>query len=162
MRACSPKHSAATACAAPSCHRRDVRIACARLPTLLRLATSRSALTRTMATTSVDTLIFDVDDTLYPVSSGFSKHRNGPIVARFMVDELGFETEAEALALRDEVFSGHTLDAQGADPLASQEGRLPEALRAAHARRVLGGANCEFDAYFVCRAIMNFANSSVN
>ena len=72
------------------------------LPTLLRLATSRAA-TRTMATggSAVDTLIFDVDDTLYPVSSGFSKHRNGPIVAKFMVDELGFETEAEALALRD-------------------------------------------------------------
>ena len=69
------------------------------LPTLLRLATSRAA-TRTMATGgSADTLIFDVDDTLYPVSSGFSKHRNGPIVARFMVDEFGFESEAEALAL---------------------------------------------------------------
>ena len=48
---------------------------------------------------AVDTLIFDVDETLYPVSSGFSKHRNGPIVARFMVDELGFESEAEALKL---------------------------------------------------------------
>ena len=76
------------------------------LPTLLRLATSRSALTRTMTTNSVDTLIFDVDDTLYPVSSGFSKHRNGPIVARFMVDELGFETEAEALALLEKQREG--------------------------------------------------------
>ena len=56
---------------------------------------------------AVDTLIFDVDDTLYPVSSGFSKHRNGPIVARFMVDELGFESEAEALALRDAVSYTH-------------------------------------------------------
>ena len=74
---------------------------------------------------AVDTLIFDVDDTLYPVSSGFSKHRNGPIVARFMVDELGFESEAEALALRDEVFRATHSTLKGLT-LASREGRLPK------------------------------------
>ena len=95
------------------------------LPTLLRLATRRSALTRAMATTSVDTLIFDVDDALYPVSSGFSKHRNGPIVARFMVDELGCESEAEALKLRDEVFRATHSTLKGLT-LASREGRLPK------------------------------------
>ena len=95
------------------------------LPTLLRLVTSRSALTRTMATNTVDTLIFDVDDTLYPVSSGFSKHRNGPIVAKFMCDELGFESEAEALALRDEVFRATHSTLKGLT-LASREGRLPK------------------------------------
>jgi hypothetical protein len=96
------------------------------LPTLLRLATSRAA-TRTMATggSAVDTLIFDVDDTLYPVSSGFSKHRNGPIVAKFMCDELGFESEAEALKLRDEVFRATHSTLKGLT-LASQEGRLPK------------------------------------
>ena len=116
------------------------------LPTLLRLATSRAA-TRTMATggSAVDTLIFDVDDTLYPVSSGFSKHRNGPIVAKFMVDELGFETEAEALALRDEVFRATHSTLKGLT-LASQEGRLPNPFE----EPMLGeywAAHCEFDAY---------------
>ena len=115
------------------------------IPTLLRLATSRSALTRTMATNAVDTLIFDVDDTLYPVSSGFSKHRNGPIVAKFMVDELGFETEAEALALRDEVFRATHSTLKGLT-LASQEGRLPKKFE----EPMLGeywAAHCDFDAY---------------
>ena len=116
------------------------------LPTLLRLATSR-AVTRTMATggSAVDTLIFDVDDTLYPVSSGFSKHRNGPIVARFMVDELGFESEAEALALRDEVFRATHSTLKGLT-LASREGRLPKPF----AEPMLGeywAAHCDFDAY---------------
>ena len=94
---------------------------------------------------AVDTLIFDVDDTLYPVSSGFSKHRNGPIVARFMVDELGFATEAEALALRDEVFRATHSTLKGLT-LASQEGRLPKPF----AEPMLGeywAAHCDFDAY---------------
>ena len=110
------------------------------LPTLLRLATSRAA-TRAMATggSAVDTLIFDVDDTLYPVSSGFSKHRNGPIVARFMVDELGFESEAEALALRDEVFRATHSTLKGLT-LGLAGGAPAETLRGAHARRILGGA----------------------
>ena len=116
------------------------------LPTLLRLATSRAA-TRTMATggSAVDTLIFDVDDTLYPVSSGFSKHRNGPIVAKFMVDELGFESEAEALKLRDEVFRATHSTLKGLT-LASQEGRLPKSFE----EPMLGeywAAHCDFDAY---------------
>ena len=116
------------------------------LPTLLRLATSRAA-TRTMATggSAVDTLIFDVDDTLYPVSSGFSKHRNGPIVAKFMCDELGFESEAEALKLRDEVFRQTHSTLKGLT-LASQEGRLPKPF----AEPMLGeywAAHCDFDAY---------------
>lgn len=121
------------------------------LPTLLRLATSRSALTRrsvhtrTMATKAVDTLIFDVDDTLYPVSSGFSKHRNGPIVAKFMVDELGFETEKEALALRDEVFRETHSTLKGLT-LAAARGKMPKPFE----EHMLGdywAAHCEFDAF---------------
>lgn len=131
------------------------------LPTILRLATSRSAitsrsaltrtatrrcaLTRTMATKAVDTLIFDVDDTLYPVSSGFSKHRNGPIVAKFMVDELGFETEKEALALRDEVFRETHSTLKGLT-LASARGNMPKPFE----EHMLGdywAAHCEFDAF---------------
>lgn len=37
---------------------------------------------------AVTTLIFDVDDTLYDVSLGFTEHRNGEIVQQYMVDHL--------------------------------------------------------------------------
>ena len=36
----------------------------------------------------VDTLIFDVDDTLYPVGCGFTGHRNVDVVREFMVQRL--------------------------------------------------------------------------
>ena len=35
--------------------------------------------------TEVDTLIFDIDDTLYPVDTGFTGHRNVDVVREFMV-----------------------------------------------------------------------------
>jgi putative hydrolase of the HAD superfamily len=52
----------------------------------------------------VTTLIFDVDDTLYDVSTGFTAHRNGEIVQQFMVEELNFPDLASAKKLRDEYF----------------------------------------------------------
>jgi len=78
-----------------------------------------------MAGQQLDTLIFDIDDTLYPISSGFSDHRNGPIVAKFMVDELGFATEAEALALRTTMFQKYHSTLKGLK-VASEEGLLPK------------------------------------
>jgi len=79
---------------------------------------------RSATTMSLDTLIFDIDDTLYPQSCGFSEHRNGPVVAKFMVDELGFGSEAEALALRTEMFQKYHSTLKGLK-VASDEGRLP-------------------------------------
>lgn len=73
---------------------------------------------------AVDTLIFDIDDTLYATSCGFSEHRNGDVVGRFMVDVLGFDDVASALVLRDEVFREHHSTLKGLT-VASHEGRLP-------------------------------------
>jgi len=95
-----------------------------RLPSLLRLGSTRRPASA-MAGQQLDTLIFDIDDTLYPISSGFSDHRNGPIVAKFMVDELGFATEAEALALRTTMFQKYHSTLKGLK-VASEEGLLPK------------------------------------
>lgn len=78
-----------------------------------------------MASGELDTLIFDIDDTLYPMSSGFSDHRNGPVVAKFMTSELGFGSEEEALALRTEMFQKYHSTLKGLK-VASEEGRLPK------------------------------------
>ena len=50
----------------------------------------------------VEALIFDIDDTLYPFACGFTTHRNGEMVERFMVEKLGFADRPSAKALRDE------------------------------------------------------------
>mmetsp|Transcript_27441 Transcript_27441/g.82370 ORF Transcript_27441/g.82370 Transcript_27441/m.82370 type:complete len:273 (-) Transcript_27441:21-839(-) len=88
----------------------------------LRLSAAARAMS---APPPLDTLIFDIDDTLYPVSSGFSDHRNGPVVAKFMTAELGFASEAEALELRDAQFREHHSTLKGLK-VASDEGRLPK------------------------------------
>merc|ERR1711907_646234 len=74
-------------------------------------------------TVPIRTLIFDIDDTLYPVSSGFSEHRNGPVVREFMMKNLGFKSEEEAMALRKEVFTKHHSTLKGLKA-ADSEGRL--------------------------------------
>ena len=80
------------------------------------------------ATVPVKTLIFDIDDTLYPVSSGFSDHRNGPVVCAFMMKYLGFDTEQEAMALRKEVFTKYHSTLKGLT-MANEEGRLRRPFR---------------------------------
>ena len=96
-----------------------------RLARPLRSSTARAAARSMAGGAPLDTLIFDIDDTLYPQSSGFSDHRNGPVVARFMTSELGFATEAEALALRTEMFQKYHSTLKGLK-VASEEGRLPK------------------------------------
>lgn len=76
------------------------------------------------AEAEVDVLIFDIDDTLYPVSSGFSDHRNGEVVGRFMVERLGFESSESGLAVRDEYFRRFHSTLKGLG-VADREGRLP-------------------------------------
>lgn len=72
------------------------------------------------------TIIFDVDDTLYDVSNGFTAHRkrNGGAVYHFMMHHLGFESEVAAKALRDEYFAKYHSTAK-ALAIAEAEGRLP-------------------------------------
>jgi putative hydrolase of the HAD superfamily len=75
-------------------------------------------------TKGVTTLIFDVDDTLYDVSTGFTTHRNGDAAQKFMVEYLDFPDLASAKKLRDEYFQKYHATAK-ALTVAEQEGRLP-------------------------------------
>lgn len=74
---------------------------------------------------AIDTILFDVDDTLYSARSGFSDHRNGEVICQFMVDELGFDSFASAKALRDEYFQRYHSTMKGLN-VAMEEGRLPK------------------------------------
>ena len=52
----------------------------------------------------IKAIIFDVDDTLYDVGTGFTAHRNTEGATSFMVDKLHFSSKAEAQLVRDEYF----------------------------------------------------------
>ncbi|VEU44461.1 unnamed protein product [Pseudo-nitzschia multistriata] len=102
------------------------------LPASARAAASaagRTALRRSSSSSAggdkVTTIVFDVDDTLYDVASGFTAHRNGEVVWRFMVDRLGFPDTATARAVRDEYFAVYHSTAK-ALTVARAEGRFPE------------------------------------
>mmetsp|Transcript_96733 Transcript_96733/g.250380 ORF Transcript_96733/g.250380 Transcript_96733/m.250380 type:complete len:271 (-) Transcript_96733:79-891(-) len=71
---------------------------------------------------AIDTLVFDVDDTLYPVSSGFSEHRNGDVICNFMLAKLGFESADEAMKVRHEYFQRYHSSMKGLK-VASDEGK---------------------------------------
>jgi putative hydrolase of the HAD superfamily len=77
-----------------------------------------------MATLAPTTLVFDIDDTLYDVGSGFTAHRNGPGVLSFMMHRLGFETSEAAQAVRDEYFAKFHSTVK-ALTIAEADGRLP-------------------------------------
>lgn len=72
----------------------------------------------------ITTLIFDVDDTLYDVGTGFTAHRNGYGAQSFMVAKLGFASTEESKKLRDEYFERYHSTAK-ALTVAEQEGKLP-------------------------------------
>jgi putative hydrolase of the HAD superfamily len=75
-------------------------------------------------TTTTTTVIFDVDDTLYDVSTGFTAHRNGEVIWKYMVDHLGFENEQHAKTVRDRYFAKYHSTAK-ALTVAQQEGKFP-------------------------------------
>lgn len=90
----------------------------------------------------VDTLIFDIDDCLYPLSCGFSEHRNGKVVEDFIVEKLGFATRAEAKACRDKYFEKYHSTLKSLT-VADEEGALPKHFN----QPDLGAwwsANCQF------------------
>lgn len=76
----------------------------------------------------VDTLIFDVDDTLYPVSSGFSDHRNGEVICEFMLERLGFTCRDTAMQVRHEYFRRYHSSMKGLR-VACEEGKTPRPFR---------------------------------
>jgi len=69
----------------------------------------------------ISTLIFDVDDTLYDVGTGFTAHRNSDGVTSFMVEKLNFPDKAAAKVVRDEYFSRYHSTAKGL-AIAEKEG----------------------------------------
>lgn len=73
---------------------------------------------------NIDTLIFDIDDTLYDVGTGFTAHRNFDIALKFMVEKLGFATREDALALRNEYFAIYHSTSK-ALRMAGEQGKLP-------------------------------------
>mmetsp|Transcript_48499 Transcript_48499/g.80369 ORF Transcript_48499/g.80369 Transcript_48499/m.80369 type:complete len:289 (+) Transcript_48499:48-914(+) len=73
----------------------------------------------------VTTLIFDIDDTLYPVSCGFTEHRLNDVLISYMVERLGFESREEASELRTEYFRKYHSSIKGL-AVATKEGRLPK------------------------------------
>jgi len=79
-------------------------------------------------TNKITTVIFDVDDTLYDIGSGFTEHRNGNAVQRYMVEELGFMTLEDAKEVRDEYFERYHSTGK-ALTIAQAEGRFPEGAR---------------------------------
>mmetsp|Transcript_16901 Transcript_16901/g.25570 ORF Transcript_16901/g.25570 Transcript_16901/m.25570 type:complete len:257 (-) Transcript_16901:1341-2111(-) len=72
----------------------------------------------------ITTLIFDVDDTLYDVGSGFTAQRNGEVVQKYMVERLGFKTMEEANAVRNEYFERYHATGK-ALTVAQAEGKFP-------------------------------------
>jgi putative hydrolase of the HAD superfamily len=101
----------------------------------------------------IDTLIFDIDDTLYPIESGFTGHRNGTIVQDFMVQHCGFATREAARLVRDEYFARYHSTTK-ALVVAAAEGALPAGARCLQdlggAEKALGdywAQKCEFRAF---------------
>ena len=94
-----------------------------RLPSFLPLL--RSMTSTNSGAVPVTTLIFDVDDTLYDVGTGFTAHRNGEGAQSFMVEKLHFASKEQAKVVRDEYFERYHATAK-ALAVAQKEGRLPE------------------------------------
>ena len=72
----------------------------------------------------VKVLIFDIDDTLYPVTNGFTAHRNADVALKFMVERLGFASKEEAAAVRNHFFQKYHSTIKALTVLAL-EGQLP-------------------------------------
>lgn len=70
------------------------------------------------------TLIFDVDDTLYDVGTGFTAHRNTEGAQSFMVECLNFPDLETAKKLRDEYFLKYHSTAKALQ-VAELDGRYP-------------------------------------
>ena len=72
----------------------------------------------------IDTLVFDVDDTLYTFECGFTVYRNTKVIEDYMVAKLGFKDRAAAKAFRDPLFKIHHSSVK-IFQLASDNGTLP-------------------------------------
>jgi putative hydrolase of the HAD superfamily len=73
----------------------------------------------------ITTLIFDVDDTLYDVGTGFTGHRNGYGAQSFMVETLEFPNLEDAGKMRDKYFARYHSTAK-ALAMMEEEGQFPD------------------------------------
>jgi len=72
----------------------------------------------------ITTIIFDVDDTLYDVGTGFTAHRNGEGAQGFMVEKFNFPSMEAAKVVRDEYFEKYHSTAKALE-MAERDGRFP-------------------------------------
>lgn len=105
----------------------------ARTTTATATAAANGVLRRTAATQTtktvassykISTIIFDVDDCLYDVSTGFTEHRNGEIIWKYMVDHLHFANMEDARRVREKYFKIYHSTAK-ALTIAQSEGEFP-------------------------------------
>lgn len=93
------------------------------------------------------TLVFDLDDCIYPVDNGFTVHRHQEVTGQFLVDILKFPTAAEGMAVRQQYFERYH-STHKALRMAEQEGALP---RGSHFDPASLGEywseHCDFDKY---------------
>jgi len=73
----------------------------------------------------ITTIVFDVDDTLYDVSTGFTGHRLAHGAVNFMMEKLGFDDYDTANRIREEYFKKYHSTAK-ALTVAEKEGKLPK------------------------------------
>jgi putative hydrolase of the HAD superfamily len=73
---------------------------------------------------TITTIIFDVDDTLYDVATGFTKSRTGDVVFDFMVEKLGFVDPMSARTVWVDYFRRYHSTAK-ALLVAQREGQFP-------------------------------------
>ena len=75
--------------------------------------------------TAIDCLIFDIDDTLYPITNGFTNHRLKEVAIDFMRAKLGFADAEVAAELWREYF-GQYHSTVKALTMAEKDGKLPQ------------------------------------
>ena len=102
----------------------STRVAAGKATNTVLRRTAASSSSSSSSSSKISTIIFDVDDTLYDVSSGFTAHRNGEIIWRYMVEHYGFESLESARAVRDEYFAKYHSTAK-ALTVAQAEGKFP-------------------------------------
>ena len=99
--------------------KRKVSGCCQDVPESMRIGRSKTVFSRD----TIDTLIFDIDDTLYPVECGFTEFRNSDFIHKYLVQHHGFKTLKDAKAFRDEWFEKYHSTVKGLTK-ASEEGLL--------------------------------------
>ncbi|GMH97767.1 hypothetical protein TrST_g12647 [Triparma strigata] len=72
----------------------------------------------------VKVLVFDIDDCLYPVTNGFTNHRNNGVAISYMCETYGFGSRDAAAAVRTPYFKKYHSTAK-ALAVACQEGAVP-------------------------------------